>query len=252
MIQTATINPHTTGIGGNANNLGNLNGKIITRSPNSSPNKLNATKKPMINNQSSKSNFTMRNRGSTSPTVKYNGNTNNNFIANYHSNPSIYPPNPLNTYNLNPNTKNPPLINSNGYENRASPLFIPSSYDRSKYCQNHPNKISNYVVQADDGEYGYCQKCAINLASRGISVTRKEEKMGLRNNYLESDVNIFEQHKLSQFYGNKYVGIYGYSEINKFITQIECIHSSFLHQIHKYQTIEQHYEHQYIITQQFY
>jgi hypothetical protein len=112
MIQTATINPGShSGAGGSSGS----NGKIIARSPNSSPNKLNATKKPMIANQASRSNFTGRNRGGASPGIKCNTNNMNNFITNYHSNPSNYTQNGHNNFNINPNIKNPPLINSNGY-----------------------------------------------------------------------------------------------------------------------------------------
>jgi hypothetical protein len=128
MIQTATINQHQNGINNNGNSTGNIHGKIITRSPNSSPNKLNATKKPMINNHNSKSYFTMRNRGSTSPTIKCTTTPNNNFISNYNSNPSIYSQTTQIPHNINPAIKNPPLINSNGYDNRSSPLFIPNVY----------------------------------------------------------------------------------------------------------------------------
>jgi hypothetical protein len=186
MMQTATIAAHPNTVLAMPTVLGGIhpvsvNGKIINRSPNSSPNKLSVTKKPMIaspQNNGTRGNFTARNRVNGSPVVKYNSNG-NNYISNYYSNPSQ---NSHPNFNANPNNRNPPLINSNGYDSKGPLLFPSNSNDRSKVCQNHPSKVSSYVVQAEDGEYGYCQKCSINLASRGITVVKREEKLGLRSN----------------------------------------------------------------------
>lgn len=187
MIQTATINPnngHTLMMPSilgaiHPNNMGNVHGKIVSRSPSnysplphsqdnrnlyfiylcSSPNKLNATKKPMINannNNVNHNNFVNRNKGIGSPTAQFS-NT-NKFVNNFYSNPSNLNNNYSNNYNnainyqnFNPmqNMKNPPLINSGGYENKGMPLISANMQERSKYCQNHTSKPSEYTVQTE-------------------------------------------------------------------------------------------------------
>jgi len=92
-----------------------------------------------------------------SPKIKTNNisgnlNVNNNNI-NYFSNPV--------------KTVSKPLINSNFYEN-ANPGLRYEKNEKSKFCDNHGNKLAEFVTEVDNEEIGYCQKCAINLASKGF------------------------------------------------------------------------------------
>jgi hypothetical protein len=43
--------------------------------------------------------------------------------------------------------KNPPLINSGGHDNKGMPLISANMNEKSKYCENHKNKVSEYTVQ---------------------------------------------------------------------------------------------------------
>jgi hypothetical protein len=104
-------------------NVANINGRIISRSPtayhmqdqrNLSPNKLNATKKPMIgqnnHNYNIPANFTSRNRNSPSPNAKTTNLLGNNFLTNGNQNFNS-------NINFNANGRQP-LLNSNGYSPR--------------------------------------------------------------------------------------------------------------------------------------
>jgi len=86
-------------------------------------------------------------------------------------------------------------------------------------------------VSEDDGENGYCQKCAINLASKGYSVVRKNQ-FGC-----QQKSTIFDEHKIQPFHEPELAMKYGYPEISKFMNHIDSVHSSYLTQIYKYQTI---------------
>lgn len=127
MLQTATINYNSPTHAALANlhpcNAANVNGRIISRSPtamhlgdhrNLSPNKLNATKKPLVGqNQNLNTNLPkianfVRGRAGQSPTAKL-GNFGFNIpnVANgYHN---------YNTNTLFSNTNRQPLLNSNEY-----------------------------------------------------------------------------------------------------------------------------------------
>lgn len=128
----------------------------------------------MINNQTNYqiNNLAARNRGGTSPipSPKYAGNNGNNLYNNYSSNQNGVSPTQFFS-----NRQQPPLINSNGYENKGLPI-VPNGglYDRNKYCLYHNNKIAEFVGEGEDKQiHGYCNKCAINLASRGFAVDKK-------------------------------------------------------------------------------
>lgn len=145
MLQTATINYHSpTHAVPLANlhpsNATNINGRIISRSPtnfqladqqrNLSPNKLNATKKPMIGgNQGALGaglgNFTSRGRGNASPSPR-GGNLGAGF-QNFGGN------------GIFGNNAGRPLLNSKGYgiKDHSKPLF---SQLKEACCENHPNK----------------------------------------------------------------------------------------------------------------
>lgn len=141
MLQTGTINFNSPSHAGLAaihpSNITNVNGRVISRSPSSafldirnlSPNKLNATKKPMIGNNSNgpvlPAGFVQRGR--------VNNQSPNNKTANL-----VSPGNNL----FNFQTNKQPLINSKGFKG--------ISYDRSSYCQNHINKPADFVAQLDN------------------------------------------------------------------------------------------------------
>jgi|JI10StandDraft_1071094.scaffolds.fasta_scaffold774604_1 hypothetical protein len=153
MLHTATINynspthlvPPALGII-HPSNVTNVNGRIISRSPtayqiqdqrNLSPNKLNATKKPLIGqnnaNFNNTSNFINRNRNSPSPNTKPT-NQLGNFISQGHQNFN---------QNLNFNTNSgKPLLNSKGFSPRGieQQAYNANHYEKIIYCQNHFNK----------------------------------------------------------------------------------------------------------------
>lgn len=127
MIQTANLNynsPTHAGLAGlHPSNAANINGRIISRSPtaihladqrNLSPNKLNATKKPLFGqNQNANINIGnfARGRTSASPTVKIG-----NICPNY--------PNAYQNYNTNTvfglaNANRQPLLNSKGHGSKT-------------------------------------------------------------------------------------------------------------------------------------
>lgn len=155
MIQTANLNYNSPSHGGLAglhpNNGANINGRIISRSPtalhladqrNLSPNKLNATKKPMFgqnhNTNINITNFTSRGRTAASPTPKVGNicpNFPNNGFQNY---------NPGTVFG---NLGRQPLLNSNGYANKNEPL--PNNLNKVQYCQNHHNKPAEFFTQTE-------------------------------------------------------------------------------------------------------
>lgn len=216
MLQTATINYNSPTHAGLANlhpnNAGNINGRIISRSPtavhladqrNLSPNKLNATKKPLFGqNQNTNTNVNMvnlanfvRGKVGTSPTAKI-GNISPNYANGYQN---------YNSNNIFQNTNRQPLLNSNGYANKAESQ-LPSH--RNNFCRNHQNKPAEFYTMTDSGQTGYCQKCAINLASKGFSVTKINERQQVRQDVQN---NFYENHQLEKFYQPHLVNVPGYS-----------------------------------------
>lgn len=141
MIQTATVNYHSpahtvlpSGLAGlHPTNVTNINGRIISRSPtafppqdqrNLSPNKLNATKKPMIGNNPNGNaliigNFTSRGRTNASPSPRGANVPFANGLPNYNNNNVVFAN----------NNGGRPLLNSGGYH--------PGKYEPQRPTYNH-------------------------------------------------------------------------------------------------------------------
>lgn len=46
-----------------------------------------------------------------------------------------------------------------------------------KECSNHRDKAAEFIVETDHEIIAYCEKCAIQIASRGFNVTKIQKNL---------------------------------------------------------------------------
>lgn len=224
MLQTTTLNfnsptnhglPSALGLGGlHPSNAANINGRIVSRSPtaaqaqeqrNLSPNKINATKKPMIvnnnmNAQNMVTNFVNKNRAGISPRNKPD--------TNYFTQPAQTN---FTIGNFNSRGQQP-LLNSKTYGARGETHFYaPPVANKSGFCLNHPSKPAEFTAELDGEIVGYCSRCALTTVNGGYNANvgpRKPHK----------PTNVFEEHRLEPLqFPNHFLNRHGFADIEKFV-----------------------------------
>lgn len=204
MLQTGILNYNSpanhglpsAGLGAlHPSNTANVNGRVVSRSPTMaqaqeqrslSPNKINATKKPMIvnnitNAHNMASNFSSKNRPGLSPRNKPDINyftqpAQSNFtVGNYG------------------HRGQPPLLNSKAYGTRQdAPFYAPPVIDKTGFCCNHPTKPAEFTTELEGQIVEYCSRCALTTIGGGYNNNVGPRKVHKPN-------NIFEEHQLEAF-----------------------------------------------------